>query len=115
MMRWQRVWWLLAVTAGVALVGLGVFLVRVGLERADKLGSVIGAFSGLIGLGLSMYGVILARRQSGSPPSASPESVLPASSVPPGQSVINSSIAGSNIQIGSAGGSIEIHRSDNEA
>jgi hypothetical protein len=31
---------------------------------------------------------------------------------PPGQSVTNSTISGPNIQIGSAGGNVEIHRSD---
>jgi hypothetical protein len=79
-------------------------MVWLGLDDADKLGSVVGAFSGVIGVGLSIVGIVLARRSTPNP-SAQPPSVAP-----PGQSVINSQIDGPNIQIGSAGGNVEIHR-----
>ncbi|WP_182876986.1 tetratricopeptide repeat protein [Microbispora sp. H10670] len=48
--------------AGLALVALGVLLFRAGLDDADKWASVIGVFVGLLGLGLSGYGVVLSRR-----------------------------------------------------
>ncbi|MFE2867855.1 hypothetical protein [Embleya sp. NPDC059259] len=57
------------VVAGLGAVGLGVFFAVAGLEDADKLASVIGVFVGLVGLGLSVYGIVLARR---SPPSPGP-------------------------------------------
>lgn len=52
---------------GLAGVGLGMFLLKAGLDDADKWASVIGVFIGSAGLGISVYGVVLARRslQSG--------------------------------------------------
>jgi hypothetical protein len=47
---------------GVALVALGVFFARQGLERANAWAGVLGAFVGLIGLGVALYGLWLARR-----------------------------------------------------
>jgi hypothetical protein len=55
------------VVAGLAAVGLGVFFAVAGLDDADKLASVIGVFVGLVGLGLSVYGIVLARRPPPSP------------------------------------------------
>lgn len=52
------------VGSGLALGGLGAFFTTTGLDRADKVASVIGTFATLIGLGLSVYGVVLARRSS---------------------------------------------------
>lgn len=63
MAGWGRVAvWVLAVLLGLALVGLGVWLGVADLDRADKLASVAGVFVGLVGLVLSVYGVVLARR-----------------------------------------------------
>ncbi|MFF2554895.1 hypothetical protein ACFVUS_28095 [Nocardia sp. NPDC058058] len=40
---------------GVAiLVGLGIYLARIGLDDADKVASVIGAFCGLISVGIAL-------------------------------------------------------------
>jgi hypothetical protein len=50
--RWARVLLCLVV------VGLGITFVVIGLERADQLASVLGAFIGLTGLGLSLYGLL---------------------------------------------------------
>jgi hypothetical protein len=94
--------WLGALAGGVVLVGLGAYFVHVGLDRADKLAGVLGAFAGLVGLGLSAYGIVLARRPawpaSGEPQQPAPEQV-----------VSNSSIGGDNVQIGSAR-DVDIHR-----
>ncbi|MGW9372215.1 hypothetical protein ACWGVR_19570 [Streptomyces xanthophaeus] len=57
------------VVAGLGVVGLGVFFAVAGLDDADKLASVIGVFVGLAGLGLSVYGIVLARRSSRPGPS----------------------------------------------
>ncbi|MFI6800982.1 hypothetical protein [Streptosporangium canum] len=58
------------IAAGFALVVLGVLLFKAGLDDADKWASVIGVFVGLLGLGLSGYGVVLARRALRSGPQA---------------------------------------------
>lgn len=50
--------------AVTAVVGLGVYLTRVGLEDADKLASVLGLFVALAGLGVAVYGVIADRKSS---------------------------------------------------
>ncbi|GAA0821538.1 hypothetical protein GCM10009525_08520 [Streptosporangium amethystogenes subsp. fukuiense] len=41
-----------------ALVALGWYFIAVGLDRADKLASVLGAFVGLLGLGLAVFGAV---------------------------------------------------------
>lgn len=52
---WKRVaGWVLF---GVALVGLGVYLIAADLDRADKLASVIGGLSAVAGLAISIYGL----------------------------------------------------------
>ena len=48
--------------AGAALVVLGVVFVAVGLNEASEISGVIGAVVGVAGLGLSAYGIVLARR-----------------------------------------------------
>jgi hypothetical protein len=77
--------------AGAALVALGLSFVAVGLYEASEIAGVIGAFVGLIGMGLSVYGIVLARR----PQSAERAGVA-------GQVVSDSNIGGDNIQIGKA-------------
>ncbi|SDR23223.1 hypothetical protein SAMN04489764_4291 [Thermostaphylospora chromogena] len=54
--------------AVAALVVLGVYLYRVGLDKADKLASVIGLFVALIGLGVTVYGLVAERRSGGGAP-----------------------------------------------
>ncbi|MET8867218.1 hypothetical protein ABZW11_30100 [Nonomuraea sp. NPDC004580] len=53
-------WIALVAGAGVAVLG-GAF-VWLGLEQADQLASVLGTFTGLAGLGLSGYSVLLSSR-----------------------------------------------------
>lgn len=57
-------WWVWAAGAGfgVSLIVLGVFLLRAGLEDADRWGSVFGVFLNIAGLALTVYSVVLARR-----------------------------------------------------
>ena len=65
---WKRVLaWVSAIVGGLILVGLGVLFVIAGLDTAGKLSEVIGAFAALIGLALSVYGVVLARRARAQP------------------------------------------------
>ena len=45
----------LLISGGVA-VALGIIFVGVGLDRADKLASVVGAIAGVLGLGLATVG-----------------------------------------------------------
>jgi hypothetical protein len=61
-MTGRAVVWGGGLLALAALAGLGVYFNRVGLDEADKLSSVIGAFVGLLGLGLAAYGIVLSRR-----------------------------------------------------
>ncbi|WP_182876871.1 hypothetical protein [Microbispora sp. H10670] len=51
--------------AVAALAGLGVYLSRVGLDKADKLASVVGLFVGLAGLGVAVYGLVAERGSGG--------------------------------------------------
>jgi hypothetical protein len=62
--RWTRVtgW-----VAAVIFVGLGVLFLIVGLDRADKVASVVGALSGVLGLGLAGYGFVQGRRPAVTP------------------------------------------------
>ncbi|MEV4175471.1 FxSxx-COOH system tetratricopeptide repeat protein [Nonomuraea sp. NPDC049709] len=60
--------WVGVLASGAVLLALSVLFVATGLDSADKLASVIGAFVGVAGLGGSLYGLALARRSRDSPP-----------------------------------------------
>ncbi len=47
---------------GVVVVAVGGVMLWAGLDAADKVGSVVGAVCGVVGLGLSGYGLVQARR-----------------------------------------------------
>ncbi len=64
MRGWGPVWGGAGV-AVAALAALGVYLSRVGLDKADKLASVIGLFVALAGLGVAVCGLIAERRGGG--------------------------------------------------
>jgi hypothetical protein len=49
----KRLW---LVLAGLVLLALGVVFVIVGLDRADKIASIVGAVSGLAGLVVALIG-----------------------------------------------------------
>ncbi|MEU8205103.1 hypothetical protein [Streptosporangium sp. NPDC049046] len=57
-MRGGVLLWGGAGVAVVAMTGLGVYLVRVGLDAADKLASVCGLFVAVAGLGVAVYALI---------------------------------------------------------
>ncbi|MFG6198408.1 hypothetical protein [Nonomuraea sp. JJY05] len=63
----RAVAWVGGALAVIAAIAMGVYFAAVGLEEADKLASSIGAFFGLAGLVLAIYGTVNAR-PSGPPP-----------------------------------------------
>jgi hypothetical protein len=65
------------VALGLVAVSLGVSFLFLGLEKADQLASTAGAFIGLAGLGVSVYGLV--RR----PESRAVRGTEPAMSSPP--------------------------------
>lgn len=58
----------IVLTVGAA-VGMGIYFTAVGLDKANEVAGVLGAFIGLVGLALAFYG-IASGRASGAPPSA---------------------------------------------
>ena len=54
--------WGLLVIGGLVLVGFGLFFGITRLDDADKWGSVVGATTALLGLPMTVYGLVLARR-----------------------------------------------------
>jgi hypothetical protein len=54
--------WVGGALTAVAVAGLGLYLTAVGLDKADKLAGVIGAFVGLAGLAIALYGMVADRR-----------------------------------------------------
>ncbi|MDP4505791.1 hypothetical protein [Nonomuraea turcica] len=64
--------WISLLVGGLVAGALGVIFIVLDLEQADQLASVVGVFVALAGLGISVYGVVLARRgQASSPVSSS--------------------------------------------
>ncbi|MCX2950192.1 tetratricopeptide repeat protein [Lentzea sp. NEAU-D7] len=51
----------MVILAGVAVLAVGGVMLAVGLDTADKIGSVVGAVCGMVGLGMSAYGLVVAR------------------------------------------------------
>lgn len=66
MSRRALTWSGVAVALG-ALAALGWYFIAVGLDRADKLASVLGVFVGLLGLGLAIYGTVSSRPEAAQP------------------------------------------------
>lgn len=52
----------MVVVAGIVLAGIGVFFTKVGLDDADRWSSVFSMFTTVLGLVVSVYGVVLTRR-----------------------------------------------------
>ncbi|SCL31684.1 hypothetical protein GA0074692_3158 [Micromonospora pallida] len=85
--------WVALLVVGVALIGLGVFLGVTRLDDADKWGSVIAAMVAVLGLPMTAYGVVLARRQG---------------SAAGGQSVAGSVVRGGVMQVRRVRGNVRI-------
>jgi hypothetical protein len=62
----RRVAWAAALVFGLATLGLGIYLIQLGITEALAVATVVGAFTGLIGLGVSVFGLIAARANSAS-------------------------------------------------
>ncbi|MBN6051066.1 hypothetical protein JYK22_03885, partial [Nonomuraea sp. RK-328] len=78
MVTWKSPWLWISLTVGGIVVGaLGVIFIVLDLEQADQLASVVGVFITLAGLGISVYGVVLARRSEASSAGSSPASSPP--------------------------------------
>jgi hypothetical protein len=102
--RWA--WWLSALVS-VAVLAVGVMMLRVGLAKADQLGSVIGSIIGVVGLGMAGFAIVLAvradrrdteqGRASGAGPSVT--NSMNKSTI----KMTRSTIKGPNIQIGQVG------------
>ncbi|GAB3446235.1 hypothetical protein GCM10027436_36630 [Actinophytocola sediminis] len=93
--------WLVAVFGAAVLVVGGVML-KVGLDRADQVGSVVGALVGVIGLGVATFSAVVAVRalRTDGTSAAKPPAVR--------NSVRDSTIDGPNVQVGSIGGDANI-------
>ncbi|TDC55474.1 hypothetical protein E1281_12165 [Actinomadura sp. KC345] len=91
-MRRRALTWGGGIVAVAAAAGLGWHFAAVGLDRADKLASVIGAFVGLTALGVAVYGAL-----SGGGPGGRPG---------PGQHVGRTRVGGSVTQVRGVAGSV---------
>lgn len=89
----QTLVWAAVLAGGVALIGLGVVAGVTRLDDADKWGSVIAALVAVLGLPVTGYGVVLARR---------------AGRAAGGQSVTGSVVGGGVTQVRGVGGSVRI-------
>jgi hypothetical protein len=85
--------WAASTALGLALLALGVFFVVGGLDRADKTASVVGAFVGVGGLAVSVYGVVQTRR---------------APTQSNGQTVRDSTVGGGSLQVRDVRGNLRI-------
>lgn len=99
----SMVGWVVAPTVAVAVVTSTLAVV---VNLATEWKTNPWAWAGVAGLTVAAAGVSWWMFRSQSPATGSD------TPPPPGQSVTNSSIIGPNIQIGSAGGNVELHRSD---
>jgi hypothetical protein len=79
--------WISLLAGGMVAGALGVIFIVLDLEQADQLASVVGVFVALAGLGISVYGIVLARR--GEVPSTGSSSAAAAPS--PGTDAITAS------------------------
>lgn len=86
--RHRTLTWTVAFAVGLVVTGLGVYFAVAGLDDADKLASVVGGVTGVIGVRLSVYGLTLARRV----PETSPENAGPA--FVPGGSTVTNTVSG---------------------
>jgi hypothetical protein len=97
---------------GVTVVAVGVLMLWVGLDAADKIGSVVGALCGIIGLGVSVYGLVRARLARPVKPEPSSVEPVTAGSV---TNSIDGTTTGLAVQIGNVLGPLTIRGRANAA
>ena len=97
--------WSGVAVAVAATVGLAALFAVAGLGRADEVASVSGAFIGLAGLGLSVYGLIQARSHAGPGPADGDDDDASR------QAVSGSSVGGRTVQVSKAAGGVTVRPS----
>jgi tetratricopeptide (TPR) repeat protein len=86
---------------GVVVASAGLVTLLAGLDAADKIGSVVGALCGVLGLGVSVYGLAQARRSPDAQPQ--PLSPEPAMGSPVTNSMSEATVSGRVVMAGSIG------------
>jgi hypothetical protein len=95
--------WSGVAVAVAATAGLAALFAVAGLGRADEVASVVGAFIGLAGLGVSVYGLVQARSDAG-PGHADGDDAGR-------QAVSGSSVGGRTVQVSKAAGGVTVRPS----
>ncbi|WP_326705383.1 hypothetical protein [Streptomyces cyaneofuscatus] len=68
MTRSQRIAaWVLATLFGLISLGLGIYLAKIGLEKANQLSGILGLFIALAGLAIAIWSALNARTAIQSP------------------------------------------------
>ncbi|WP_406372801.1 hypothetical protein OG788_21495 [Streptomyces sp. NBC_00647] len=67
----RKALWITGAAIGVALAGLGIYFIHIGMDRSNAISGVLGFFASVIGLAVSVFSLIQARpsQQSNSPQS----------------------------------------------
>ncbi|MDX2727700.1 hypothetical protein [Streptomyces sp. PA03-2a] len=57
----RRMWlWILAAACGLISVGLGIYFIKIGINRASEVSGILGLFVAIFGLALSVYSILQA-------------------------------------------------------
>ncbi|WP_329277890.1 hypothetical protein [Streptomyces sp. NBC_01451] len=58
----RRMWlWIMVAICGLISVGLGIYFIKIGMDRASELSGILGLFISISGLAISIYSVTQAR------------------------------------------------------
>jgi hypothetical protein len=58
--------WTLVAATGVVIALIGIYFLHIGMSRSNGVSGVAGVFVGVLGLALSSYSILQARRPGGS-------------------------------------------------
>ena len=94
--------WSGVAVAVAATAGLAALFAVAGLGRADEVASVVGAFIGLAGIGVSVYGLVQARSDAGPGP---------ADDDADRQAVSGSTVSGRTVQVSKSAGGVTVRPS----
>lgn len=64
--------WAGGVLAAGAAIGMGAYFAAVGLDKANEVAGVLGAFTGLAGIALAIYGIVAGGTSGKSPSDGDP-------------------------------------------